>query len=237
MQREDWRPLMTTKTTAAEVADQLKAAFPPATGADQRRLAITLFQALAEGQPVDDTRLAATVGRSPEEVSATLEGPAFRPLLYRDDDGRIIGFSGLGLGQLGETVHRLHVDGRELYAWCAGDALFLPSTLEREVRVESRCPVTGEPISLLVAPGGYRDIAPPEAVMSMLAPEEVAARLGRGEDVIQGLCHFLFFFASEEAAREWTSQHPGTVTFPIEDGFELGRRWIAHKWGVEPAGP
>ena len=223
---------MTTKISAAEVAEQLVAAFPRAASADDQWLARTLFQLLAKGEPVDDAGLAGALGRPTEEVSGTLEGPDFAPLLYRDDGERIVGFGGLGVPQLGETVHRLHVDRRELYAWCAGDALFLPSTLEREVRVESRCPVTDERISLTVSPQGYRDVDPPEAVMSMLTPEEVAARTSRGEDVIRSLCHFLFFFASEEAAREWTAEHPGTVTFPIEEGFELGRRWIAHKWGI-----
>jgi alkylmercury lyase len=195
-----------------------------------------LFRLLAKGEPVEDTRLAGAVGRPADEVSATLDGPAFAPLLYRNDEGRIVGFSGLGLPQLGETVHRVHVDGHELYGWCAADTLFLPSALEREVRVESRCPVTGDLITMTVSPRGYRDIDPPEAVMSMLTPEEVAARTGRGEDVIRSLCHFLFFFASEDVAREWTAEHPGTVTFPIDEGFELGRRWIAHKWGIGSAG-
>jgi alkylmercury lyase len=223
---------MTTKVSAADVAAQLEAAFPPAASADDQRLARMLFRLLANEEPVDDARLAGAVGRPVEGVTAALAGAAFAPLLYRDDEGKIVGFGGLGLSQLGETVHRLRVDGHELYAWCAGDALFLPAALEREVRVESRCPVTGERINLTVSPHGYRDIDPPEAVMSMLTAEEVAARTGRGEDVIRSLCHFLFFFASEEAACEWTAEHPGTVTFPIEEGFELGRRWIAHKWGV-----
>jgi alkylmercury lyase len=226
---------MATKIRAAEVAEELEGAFPPAGSADDQWLARTLFQLLAKGEPVDDARLAGAVGQSADQVSATLAGPAFAPLLYRDDDARIIGFSGLGLPELGESVHHLHVDGRELYAWCAGDALFLPAALEREVRVESRSPLTGERISLTVSPEGYRDIDPPEAVMSMLTPEEVAARTSRGEDVITSLCQFLFFFTSEESAREWTIEHPGTVTFPIEEGFELGRRWIAHKWGIEGA--
>ena len=223
---------MTTRIRAAEVAEQLEAGFPPADSTDDQWLARTLFQLLAKGEPVDDVRLAGAVGRSTDEVSATLAGPAFAPLLYRGEEGQIIGFSGLGLRQLGESVHRLHVEGRELYAWCAGDALFLPAALEREVRVESRSPLSGERIRLIVSPEGYRDIDPPEAVMSMLTPEEVAARTSRGEDVITSLCHFLFFFSSEEAARDWTAEHPGTVTFPLEEGFELGRRWIAHKWGI-----
>jgi alkylmercury lyase len=223
---------MTTKLTGADVAAPLEAAFPPATSSDDRRLARTLFQLLADGEPVGDARLAGALGRAAEEVSAALAGPAFAPLIYRDDKGRIIGFSGLGLSQLGETVHRLQVDGRELYAWCAGDALFLPATLEREVRVESRSPLRGERIRMTVSPEGYRDVDPPETVMSMLSPEEVAARTGRGEDVIRSLCHFLFFFPTDEEAEEWTAEHPGTIMFPIEEGFELGRRWIAHKWGI-----
>ena len=226
---------MTTKTTAAEIAEALEAGFPAAANGDDQRLARTLFRLLAKGEPVDTSRLAAAVGRPEVDVSATLAGPAFHPLVYRDERERIIGFGGLGLADLGETVHRLRVDGVDLYAWCAGDALFLPSTLEREVRVESRCPVSGERISLLVSPEGYRAVEPSSAVMSMLSPDEVAARIGRGEDVIRSLCHFLFFFASEDAAQEWTSEHPGTTTFPIEEGFELGRRWIAHKWGIGAA--
>ena len=226
---------MTTKTTAAEIAEQLEAGFPAVTDGEGQYLARTLFQLLAKGEPVETARLAGAVGRPEGDVSQALAGPAFKPLVYGDERGRVIGFSGLGIAELGETVHRLRVEDGELYAWCAGDTLFLPATLGAEVRVESRCPVTAEPISLIVSPDGYRDIVPSEAVMSMLSADEVAARIERGEDVIRSLCHWIFFFASEEAAREWTSERPGTVTMPIEEGFELGRRWIAHKWGIGEA--
>jgi alkylmercury lyase len=224
---------MRTKTTAAEVAEPLEAGFPPVTDADDQRLAKTLFPLLAKGEPVETARLADAVSRQEADVSAALARPEFDPLVYRDDRDRITGFSGLAVAELGETVHRLKLDDEhEVYAWCAGDSLFLPIALGAEVRVESRCPVTGETISFLGSPSGFRDLDPPEAVMSMLTPEEVGARLERGEDVIRSLCHWIHFFASEEAAREWTSERPGTATFPIEEGFELGRRWMAHKWGI-----
>jgi alkylmercury lyase len=224
---------MTTKTTAAEVAEPLEAGFPPVTDAEDRGLAQTLFRLLAKGEPVGVARLAAAAGRPESDVSAALGRPDFDPLVYRDERGRIIGFSGLGVAELGETVHRLRPDGgAEVYAWCAGDALFLPIALGAEVRVESRCPVTAERITFVGSAEGFDDLEPPEALMSMLTPEEVGARLERGEDVIQSLCHWIFFFASEDAAREWTSERPGTATFPIEEGFELGRRWMAHKWGI-----
>ena len=225
---------MTTKTTAADVAEPLEAGFPPATSSEDQRLASTLFRLLAEGDPVETERLAAAAARPEADVSAALASPAFDPLVYRDDRGRIIGFGGLGVAELGESVHRLRIgDGREVYAWCAGDSLFLPIALGTQVRVESRDPVTGQTVTFLGSPQGFRELQPPRAVMSMLTPEEIGARVERGEDVIQGLCHWLFFFASEDAAREWTSERPGTATFPIEEGFELGRRWMAHKWGIE----
>jgi alkylmercury lyase len=207
------------------------------TNIEDQWLAEMLFRVLAKGEPVDTARLAAAVGRPGPDVSAALARPDFDPVVYRDDRDRIIGFSGLGVAELGESVHRLRVgDGPEVYAWCAGDALFLPIALDAEVRVESSCPVTGETITFLGTPSGFWELDPPEAVMSMLTPAEIAARVERGEDVIQGLCHWLYFFASEEAAREWTSERPGTTTFPLEEGFELGRRWMEHKWGIGGAG-
>src|SRR5215217_2206721 len=101
---------MTTNTTAAEIAEPLETGFSAVTDAEDRRLARRLFQLLAEGQPVDDASLATAVGRPESDVSSALAGPAFNPLVYRDDSERIIGFSGLGVAELGETVHRLKLD-------------------------------------------------------------------------------------------------------------------------------
>ena len=223
---------MTQTTTLTEVAERFEAGFPGLTDAGEQRLASRLFRVLAEGEPVETARLADAVGRPDDEVARVLAGPVFDPLLYRDERGRIVGFGGLAVGDLAQTPHRLELDGRELYAWCAADALFLPVVLEREARVESRCPVTGERIVLTVAPEGYRDQQPANSVMSMLRPEEIEARAAAGGDVIRSFCHFIHFFASEEAARAWVEEHPDTTQISIEDGFEVGRRWIAHLWGV-----
>jgi alkylmercury lyase len=222
---------MTTRTTASEFLEPLEATFPPARDADDRWIASRLFRLLAKGEPVGDARLAGAVGRPEAEVAASLAEPPFNRLLYRDDRGRIVGFGGLAVGDLARSPHRLKLDGRELYAWCAGDALFLPVVLERELRVESRCPTSGERIGLTVSPEGFRDLEPPGAVMSFLQPEELAARAEAGGDVIRNFCHFVHFFASDEAARAWIAEHPGTTEIAIADGFEIGRRWVRRVWG------
>ena len=169
-----------------------------------------------------------------EDVDADLTAPPFETLVYRAGDGQVVGFGGLGVPELGESRHRLRFEGRELYAWCAEDALFLPIVLGREVQVESASPTTGERISLTVSPEGFTDLEPSEAVMSFLDPAEFEARgdADWGGDVIRNGCHYIHFFASSEAAQAWISEHPGTLELAIADGFEVGRRWVAHAFGM-----
>jgi alkylmercury lyase len=137
--------------------------------------------------------------------------------VFRDDHGRVVGFMGLSVVGFGE--HRIEVDGRCLTAWCAWDTLFLPGLLGRSARVSSRCPVTGEAISLSISADGPHAVSPAGTVLSFLAPERPF-----DADVVRSFCHFVHFFASEEAAREWTAVHPGTFTVSVDDSFRLGQR-------------
>ncbi|MHB1834417.1 MAG: organomercurial lyase [Solirubrobacteraceae bacterium] len=51
------------------------------------------------------------------------------PRVFRDGDGRVVGFMGLSVVEFGG--HRIELDGRRLTAWCAWDTLFLPGLLGR----------------------------------------------------------------------------------------------------------
>jgi alkylmercury lyase len=143
------------------------------------------------------------------------------------DDQQVIGFWGLTIRRLSPT-HRLEVDGRTLFAWCAWDTLFLPGILDATARVESACPTTGETISLLVSPYGVFQTSHPEAVVSFLTPEQ-----DFDADVIQSFCHFVHFFTSPVAGEAWTAEHPGTFLLSLEDAFELGRRVNARNFPSE----
>lgn len=215
---------MTTPTTTDQLAQQLNQALPPLSDED-RRVARTLVRLLADGDPVAPERLAAALGGSTREAT---EAIAVLPFVYRDEAERVVGFWGLSIG---EMPHRLRADGQNLYTWCAWDTLFLPIALGEQVEVESICPTTAQPITLTVSPEGVRDVHPSGAVMSFLLPGEQ----GFGGDVIRGFCHYVHFFASDEAARAWTAEHEGTFELSIEDGFELGRRWAAQAFAVRTA--
>jgi alkylmercury lyase len=79
--------------------------------------------------------------------------------------------------------------------------------------------VTGARIALEVGPqGAVSDGTPPPVSFIMPDPRKAAA------DIVRSFCHFVFFLASDAAAREWSAAHPGTVIATLEEAWELGRR-------------
>ncbi|MEN8376657.1 MAG: organomercurial lyase [Gemmatimonadota bacterium] len=200
---------------------------------DERSLALELYALLSStGKPVSEASLARATGFEEARVRDVLSGDALACLIYRDDDGRIAGFGGLAVLPM---AHRLTKDGTELYAWCAWDALFLPTLLGGDVEVKSTCPTTGESISLTVGSDGARDIEPAEAVISFLVPEAPLYEQATIETITR-FCHFVHFFRSREAAEKWTAHNPGTFVLSVDEGFELGRLMTESRFGLDPAG-
>ncbi|MHB1834418.1 MAG: organomercurial lyase [Solirubrobacteraceae bacterium] len=103
----------------------------------------------------------------------------------------------------------------------------VPPRAARPARVSSRCPVPVEAISLTVTADGPQAVSPAGTVLSFLAPERPF-----DADVVRSFCHFVRFFASGQAAREWIAEHPGTFTVSIDDSFRLGQRTNAAAFGA-----
>jgi alkylmercury lyase len=210
---------MTPGLATAEIADHLGCCTEELDPADQRTQ-LTLFRLLAAGKPVELAQLARAAGLEAPDVAARLDRWHG---VHADDAGRIVAFQGLSLV---EAPHRMRVDGRTLYAWCAWDTLFLPELIGKPTDVESNCPSTGATVSLWVGPDGPADLAPAEAVMSFLLPWTRFR-----EDTIASFCNFIHYFASPRAAAEWTAERPGTFVLSIEQAFEIGRHTNAAQWG------
>jgi alkylmercury lyase len=168
---------------------------------------------LSAGEPVALERLAAAAGSSREDVEAELRAQASAE---RDDQGRLVG---LAL-TLRPTTHRVTVDGRALYAWCATDTLMLPVILGRAVRVDSICPQTGQAIRIELRPDRVERLDPPDAVMTAVRPR------GRLADVRSATCAHGHFFSAVAATAAWTDAHPGGHVYPIEEAFRLDRQVI-----------
>lgn len=172
----------------------------------------TLIKLLAKGRPVSADSLAQTAGRPREDVASVIEASSNVEL---DGQGRIVG-AGLSLRP---TPHRLSVDGRLLFAWCALDTLMYAPLMEMTVEIESPCAASGAPVRARVSAAGVEEVAPAEAVVSIVRPD---GALG----VRQGFCNDVHFFASAQAAATWLERHPQGYLLSVADAYRLGRRLV-----------
>ena len=206
---------------AAALESSLGAGFNPEGYALYRELILLL----AEGQPVSPERVASVLGLAREEA---LEILRLRPSIEWDEAGNVIG-AGLTLRP---TPHRFKLQGRILFTWCALDSLMFPGLVGQTVHVESPCASTGRPVRVTVTPEGVKQVEPPDAVVSLVAPEA-------SPDVRRVFCDYVNFFYSAGVATGWLAEHPGATTLPVAEAYELGRRLtesVFRHW-ASPGGP
>jgi alkylmercury lyase len=164
---------------------------------------------LAGGKSASLEEIAAASGKSPEAVQAAL---GQSPSTEWDEQGRVVG---LGL-TLHPTPHRLELECRTLFAWCALDALLFPVLLGRPATIESPCRRTGESVRIEVTPAGIEAVEPPCAVVSIVAARDLASVRSVG-------CNNTHFFSSPEAASRWLEKHSQATILSVEEAFRLGR--------------
>jgi alkylmercury lyase len=207
---------MSGKPQLDEVADAIARAFPRLSPAEQR-ISIATYRCLAQGRPAGIAAIASEAQVDASQVEAAIR--RWQGRIYLDDSGAVIGYSGLTLSK---TRHRLRLNGCDhpLYTWCAWDTLFIPMLLGSEAKVESECPVSGQPISLRVTRRGVDAASHPAPVVSFVTPQQGKIE----QDVIRNFCHFVHFFASAANGERWAAGHPETFLLSLAQAWELGRR-------------
>jgi alkylmercury lyase len=208
--------MIQTRPTVSALADALRSAAPTLDEAEQR-LALELYRLLLPGRPVSASQLAATVGVSELDAGAALRR---WPGVFRDRKGRIVGFWGLAVRGM---PHKLSTSAGEITTWCALDPLLIAPLVTDSARVESKDPISGEPIGLTITPEGVTDVQPAATLVSMLSPEGAF-----DHDIVESFCHFVHFFASEQSGHQWVAEHPGTFLLTVDEAFEVATRsWPA----------
>ncbi len=202
-----------------ELTDLFVDSFPQLS-VDDQRLALKLYRLLAQGEPVSSDRLAEALGRSTDSVNLTL---IQWPGVFYDESDCIEAFLGLSVGK---TPHRLRVDGRTVYTWCAWDTLFLPELLNATAIISSACGATGEVIKLVVSPSGIQTVEPDEVVVSFLIPDVNELQ----ENITASFCHFVYFFRSREDGEAWVTEHDGTFLLSLEEAFAVGQKMNAARY-------
>jgi len=210
---------MSTPVTTIQALSEAIAAATVGIDEQGRRIAIAVYDLLAQGDPVTPAEVAAHAHEPEAVVHATLKA---WPGVFWDDEGRVVGFWGLAIP---EMDHHFQVEGgKPIYAWCALDPFLIVPVIRRPARVQSKDPVTGEAITMTVTPQGLNDVSPSSAVVSFIAPTQAF-----DFDVIETFCNYVLNFASRESAERWASQREGIVLLPAAEAFEVGlRAWS--KW-------
>lgn len=125
---------------------------------EEQAVTRVVFRSLLEGRGIRPEAVAATLETSLTAVARAVDQLVERGTMERDaDSGELVAARGLSLA---ETPHRLMLDGRQLYAFCAVDAVGIPAALELEARVESRCHRCGAPVTLTLSGGTVTDASP-----------------------------------------------------------------------------
>ncbi len=133
---------------------------------DRRVMGFTaLVRGIAANGVVTPEDFSRDTSLSPAQASELFESLAAFGL-ERDVAGRIVGAA----LTTRPTPHSIRIPGKQLFAWCALDTLFIPGLLCEVAEVESTCPVSRIPIQLTVAPVGVRSVSPPGAVLSVVLP-------------------------------------------------------------------
>lgn len=185
------------------------------------RLQVIALQLLAEGNPVSPERLARAWDMPLEQVNAIFEQAGAQGTLQLDDDGNMVG-SAISLIP---TNHRLQVEDKTLYAWCAYDAIYVPRVIRKRAVIESIDPYSDEPIQVTISADGEIDLKPEGIAVTVVGME--ADTRGGAESP---RCRQMHFFQSYENAEKWSSDHAGVSIMTVAQVVEL-----AEEFQIEPA--
>ncbi len=199
----------------------------PTFSQEDQGIALAIYRELARGQPLSVEQLAAALCMPAPRVREALARDSIRCFTYLDEEGRVAGFGGLATAPM---HHRYEVNGRTLWTWCAWDSLFIPELLGEAARIESRDPETGDVVRLTVSPERVDLVQPADAVVSFLLPKPYDIDT-TATNRMACFCHFVFFFASRDSGKRWTTRHPGTFFYSVEDAFALGKRLNQQHFG------
>ncbi len=94
--------------------------------------------------------------------------------MQMDEPGNILGAALTAR----ETPHKVRVAGKQLYAWCSLDTLFIPGLLGESADIESTCPSSGEAIRLTVSPGRIEACEPSSTWLSVFLPGRSSRQFG-----------------------------------------------------------
>ena len=118
------------------------------------------------------------------------------------------------------TDHRLDIDGVQLFAMCAVDALAVAPVTGDKVQIDSRCAVSGEAVRIRQA-GEALESAEPAGVQVGIAWQDT------GGCAAHSLCRDMVFLADPRIAADWHAAGAGMRSiYTLHEALALGRAFF-----------
>ena len=135
----------------------------------QERVRSEAFHLIRAGCVATAIALEARTGLSSDEVHAALGAlQAKGRIVHEADAGGVVGAFGLSLLP---TPHRLVLDGRQLFNWCALDAVGIPAGLCIDATVRSQCCTCQQELTSAYSAGTMTQALPPALCLWVARPE------------------------------------------------------------------
>src|SRR6266566_10019979 len=127
------------ETIAQRLVEQLRC--------EQEDLCLPILQQVSRGKFLTKAELGAELQLDQDELERLLTQ---LPDTEFDQEGNILGWG----VTLVPTRHHFQIDGKSLFTWCAFDTVLFPPSLGKAARIQSTCPVTGQPVTFVATPSG-----------------------------------------------------------------------------------
>lgn len=173
---------------------------------------LRIVKLLSNGDPVPPEQIASDLQLSLDQVDTLLQTQVGTEL---DEEGNVVGMFGLSLVP---TPHSFQINDRQLYTWCAADALMYPTILNSDAIIKSSDPVSGEIVQLTATPEGPKKINPSNTVISHVT------NIKNFKNARACSCNVTHFFSSVETASQYVSKHQKLVIIPVEKVFQLWKQ-------------
>jgi alkylmercury lyase len=144
--------------------------------AEEQLVCKAAFNAILGGEAVDRAGLVAATGLPPDKVETSLATLTRRGLVVIEPGSEaVIGSWGLSMVR---TDHQLRIRGRDLYTWCALDAVGIPAALGEDAIIASRCAKCGAPVNIEMVAGHVKDAEPSDVEVWVAASQVGRSVLG-----------------------------------------------------------
>lgn len=117
---------------------------------EEKSIRLLTFYKILEGNLPSVSELSIESGLPESEVIKCLETLKEVGTLVLDKEGNIVGSHGLSLVS---TKHRLIINNKNLYTWCAADAVGIPAALGADAKILSNCSYCNDVIEIDIVKG------------------------------------------------------------------------------------